>query len=51
VIEFQVDAVFDVMLQNMITRIKQEDNVSSYTESNLDFALKKADNRFQGQHE
>eukprot|EP00438_Fugacium_kawagutii_P006751 Skav206596 [mRNA] locus=scaffold4512:70876:83358:+ [translate_table: standard] len=50
VIEFQVDAVFDAMLQNMTARIKQEqeDTVSSYDGDDLIFALKKADNRFQG---
>lgn len=51
VIEFQVDTVFDAILENMAERVKYEVVDATYDETDLDFACTKADNRFQGETE
>lgn len=48
-IEFQVDTVFDSILESMAERVKYEVVDATYDETDLDFACTKADNRFQGE--
>ena len=50
-IEFQVDTVFDSILESMAERVKYEVVDATYDETDLDFACTKADNRFQGETE
>ena len=48
VVEEQVNSVFTDVLENMLGRLEDDPEATSYDQSDLDFAFRKADYRFRG---